>query len=308
MDNIKIESTTDTKAEIDAALGLKQEVEETKSESSKEDESEQSHDESDTSENESEESEDDDESKDESESSEDDKKPRKKNGFKKRVERFQRRLSERDLEIERLSRELEMAKSSKKDDKPEDTNLNKNTESKPKAADFDTHEDYVEALTDWKIAKEKAAIQKEAEERTHKESVKKQTETFQSKVNDFKKEAKDFDEVIEDVDDIGLSSVVQKAILTSDIGPQLMYELAKNRENLERINSLDVFTALKEIGKIEDKVQQRLSSKTLNKQTTTKAPPPITPLNSKSSKVSKSPDEMSFDEYKAYRLSQSRKA
>ena len=301
MDNIKVESTTDSQAEIDAALG-KQVVEETKSVPSKnEDESEQSQDESDTSkqDDESESESEDDESKEESESDDEDKKPRKKNGFKKRVDRLNRKLSEKDAEIERLRRQYESG-APKKDEAPakEETKSN----AKPRPQEFDTHEEYVEALTDYKIAQKEEQYERQSKEAESKRESEKQFQTFQSKVNDFKKEASDFDDVVYEVDDIPLTPLIQKAILTSDIGPQLMYELAKDRERLEKIISLDQFTALKEIGKIEDRIEQRLSSKKQSKQTTTKAPPPITPLNSKTSaKVSKNPDEMSFDEYKAYR-------
>jgi hypothetical protein len=82
-----------------------------------------------------------------------------------------------------------------------------------------------------------------------------------------------------------------------------MYELAKNRKEYERINSLNALAMAREIGKIEAKLSR---SKTTEAQEEikkiTKAPAPLKPVGSKSSGISnKSPDEMDFHEYKKWR-------
>ncbi len=173
--------------------------------------------------------------------------------------------------------------------------------SKPKADNFDSHEDYVEALTDWKLEqkeKEREAKQKETQVKTE---YQKQVESFQSKVKDFQKTVEDFEDVISEVDDISLSIGIQDSLLNSELGPQIMYELAKDRKELERINSLSPISAAREIGKIEARIANESSSEKEQQKKLTKAPPPVSPLGAGSAKVMKSPEDMSFKEYAAWR-------
>lgn len=312
---VEITSTTDTQEQVQAALGetngtangLKveksesvktDEIKDAKSEiADKESEAEETE-ESETEENHDEGEDDLDESTEE--------KPKKKNGFKKRIERFQKRLSEKDQEIEHWKREaLKSQTVQPKDELKTDV---KKSEDKPKPESFDTHEEYIDALTDWKYqTKEKERIESERIEKARSE-YNSRIQNFQSKVTDFAKSVDDFDEVLEDVDDIVLQPSIQDAIMSSDIAPQLMYELAKNRKEYERINSLNPLAAAREIGRFEAKLIKSESQQEESKTKTPKvpkAPPPVTPIGSNQSKGSiKSPDDMTQEEYNKWREEQ----
>lgn len=300
---IKIDSTTDSNEAVLAALGKleskQSEVEEKQSESSETPD--EKVEESETSKSDSDQSDEDAEDQDDSdndESKDDSSKPKKKGGFKKRIERFQKQLSEKDQE---LAYWREQALKGSKGDKPEQKpEIEAKSDAKPKVDDFDSIEAYTEALTDWKISQKQKEFERKEIETKAKAEFKNQFDSFQSKVAEFSKTQDDFNEVIEDVDDIPLSVGLQESILTSDVGPQVMYELAKNREELERINRLSPIAQAREIGKIEARLGEKNQKKPEAK--VSKAPAPVSPVGTKGSlKTTKSPDEMTFQEYKKWR-------
>lgn len=236
--------------------------------------------------------------------------PKKAKGFQKKIKKLVGRLSEKDREIEYWKNAALSAK--KTDVQPEAIEKTKADQktleaSKPRSDQFETNEEYVDALTDWKLQqmqKENAEKEKQAKLKTEFES---KAQTFQQKVETFKTEHQDFDDLMEAVDDIPISVNVQDAILASDDGPALMYELAKNRDLYKKINGMNRDRAFLEIGKIEARIQKS-SDSTQSKEakpTTTKAPPPIKPVGtSGTASAQKSPDDMTFNEYKKWRESQ----
>jgi hypothetical protein len=245
---------------------------------------------------------------DESESSDGsaDDKPKKKSGSQRRKERAERA----EAEVDRLRRMVEEmalkgAGASKPESKVETPKANAAGEPEPE--DFETHREYVKALTKWEIKQDKEAEQKSA----HKAKLETEQKTLQKthieRVTSFKETAKDFDEVIETVDDIEASAALQDIILSSDNGPELMYELAKNRSEFERINALPPVAAARELGKFEAKLSPQADSKPEIK-TLTKAPKPIAPVGSKGGVVEKSIFDVaatgSQSEYEAIRRKQ----
>ena len=293
--SIQVMSTTDSKEAVQAlnsALANK-ESDETKNTASSESEESDTQDEtieaSDTSsktdedEADSSVSEDDDGLKDESK---EDQKPKKKGGFQKKIDKLSAKAARAREEAEYWRNE---ALKAKPQEKPE-VNTKPKTETqslstKPKEESFDTHAEYVEALTDWKIEQRDKDREMKAKEVEVKTQYEKAVKSFQQKVSEFQKSHDDFKEALEDVDDIPLSFGLQEVIVSSDFGPQVMYELAKNREELERVNRLSPLAAAREIGKIEARLAKESDSseknQNINKQT--KAPPPINPVSGKGS-------------------------
>lgn len=237
------------------------------------------------------------------EKDDEEKRPKKKGGFQKRIDKFRKQLAERDQELEFL-RKQNMQIAQAKSEPVKDAAPKVDPTGKPKAADFDSHEEYVEALTDWKLAAKEKEIEAKQRETQAKTEYQKAVDSFRSKVAEFKKSAEDFDELVSDVDDITLSAGLQESILSSDVGPALMYELAKDRNELERIAKLSPIAAAREVGKIEARLAKAAESskETEIKPKQTKAPPPILPVGAKgSAKSTKAPDEMDFQEFKKWR-------
>lgn len=244
-------------------------------------------------------------------------KPKRKGGFQKRIDKLNRRITEQGQELDYWRQQALRGanqqpgsteqKPTQQDQKPAQQ------ADKPKPEDFEDHDSYVDALTDWKLdqkLKERDGKTKEAELRTEQQ---KQVTTFQERVAVARTQYEDFDEVMEDAEDVPLSAAVQEVLLNSDQGAELMYALAKDKAELARICKLSPIQAAKELGKIEAKLMKQ--AETSDKQQaaaqpakTTQAPKPVTPVGTKSSGgTTKSPDEMSYQEFKAWRESQSKK-
>jgi hypothetical protein len=95
---------------------------------------------------------------------------------------------------------------------------------------------------------------------------------------------------------------INAAIQESEIGPQLAYELARKPEELMRLAKLPVRSAIREIGKFEAQLLSRSTngSEGAKPVAHSQAPPPIRPVGSGGPTATKRPDEMSFQEYKAW--------
>ncbi len=220
--------------------------------------------------------------------------PKKKSGFKKRIERFQRRLSEKEREAEYWRAEALKSQGPKPEptlDKTPQTAM-PDTDQKPLADDFESIEEYVEAVTDWKLKQAEAKIVEKQRLAQAKTEFQVQVEQFQAKVAEFSKTQEDFGEVVDDASDVVLTPGLQESILSSDFGPQVMYELALNKKEFERINGLTPLAQAREIGKLEARISQRLESESSSVEKprhklTTKAPPPPKPLSGKSDKAAK---------------------
>lgn len=245
-----------------------------------------------------------------SDEKDDEHKPKKKlGGFKKRIGKL---ASERDFWKEQYLAEKESKTNVKPDSKNVETPTAQAVEAtnKPKPENFDSHEEYTEALTDWKLdQREQAKTQKEKEDK-FKEEFSKRQQTFQKRYNEFNEKTPDFEEAMESVSDIMLPMAQQDAIVSSEHAPAIMYELAKDRKNLERIAALDTLAAIREIGKIEAKIEARsMNNKNETNETkTTKAPPPIKPLNGNNSTNKSVYDQnLSQSDYEKMRMEQIRK-
>jgi hypothetical protein len=231
-----------------------------------------------------------------------------KNGFKRRIDKLNSKLSqaEKDAQYwrEQALRAKPEAELEKKESKP-------TLEGKPKEDDFDTHAEYVDALTDWKMDQRDQKREAKAKESQVKSEYEQLQAAHSERFQKFAKEHDDFEEVMEDVKDVAVSSAMEHVILTSDVGPAIMYELAKNPDELERVCKLPALAAAREIGKIEARLQKSSASDAETSETqTTKAPKPIKPVGSGgtgSGRKSLSDPNLTQSEYERIRREQQRK-
>jgi len=248
---------------------------------------------------------------DESELSAKDKEGQKKpkRGFKKRIDKLNAKLSAAEAEIEHWRQQA--LRGQKPEDKKEETLDTKAVDAKgePDPDDYETSTEFYRAHAKWAALEEiKAAKESERQEKLRTEAESKKT-VFLGKVDEFKKAHDDFEDVISDVDDIQMSPAVSQAILESDNGPELMYELAKNRDEYARMCSLSPFEAIRALGRFEARLQKPSAEKQATKTKTTKAPPPPKPLNTSSANGKKSvyDDDISQSEYERMRAEQEKR-
>jgi hypothetical protein len=192
-----------------------------------------------------------------------DKPKKKKGGFQRKIGRLEGELAARDREIERLRAETVQ----KADPTP------RAEDKEPNKDDFEAHDDYVRALVKWEAKQTSKAEseQKKASElrARHKEEL----NAFVQRVDKFTKDHPDFHEALEEVNDIVLQSEVNDYFREADNGPELMYQLAQNRDVLEKISKASSpRRALIELGLFESSLGTKSRSKEVK---TSNAPPPI---------------------------------
>lgn len=246
------------------------------------------------------------ESDDEPESK--DEKPRKRNGFKRRIDKLTTRLTDREREIEYWKAQALKSQSPKQDVETERRTESKaDVQGRPNPDHFDSHDDFVEALTDWKLEQRERERETKQRETQLKTEHQQQVDSHTARLKTFAKNHKDFEDVLSDVDDIPMSVTVQQVILSSDNGPELMYELAKNPDEYARICKLPAIAAARELGKFEARLSREADEKPETKEIkTTKAPKPLSPVGSKSGAVTKSifDPNLSQGDYERLRMEQ----
>lgn len=124
---------------------------------------------------------------------------------------------------------------------------------------------------------------------------------FNQRMADARAAKPDFDEVILSAD-APVSPALQQVILTSEHGPDIMYQLASNPAELARLSALPPLDAARAIGRLEAK----LSSSTPAQKTKPSVRPPAPPTNVNGSAAStRRLEDLPISEYKrAFRSGQ----
>lgn len=138
----------------------------------------------------------------------------------------------------------------------------------PQPSEFTDAFEYARALA-------KYAADNALKNRDKIETERKLNEAWKSKVEAAKSEIPDYEDMVAS-SDITVSDQVRDAILESDNGAKILYHLAENPEIAEKINSLSVISALREIGRIEAGFEKPVEVKPVVKRSN--APAPITPI------------------------------
>lgn len=176
------------------------------------------------------------------------------------------------------------------------------SEKAPSLDDFQTYDDYVDARAKWIARQEYKAVQRESAEASRKsaDETRKSAlqEAFAAQVEDARSRMADFDAVVFS-SQIPITAAVQDAILESDMSADVAYYLGKNPEVAARLLHLPAMAVAREIGRIEAAL---LSTPVVVK--ATQAPDPIKPVGQRSAVVQKNPDEMTEQEYWAWRKAQ----
>lgn len=233
-------------------------------------------------------------------------KPKKKGGFQKRIDKLNAQKAE-------ALREAEYWKSlaSKKDagETKQDKAESVKASGEPSPEDFETHSEYVKALTKWEIKQEKLVSDEEAKKSNlakefeeKRKSHFEREKSFSEKTDDYKKVITELMEAEPDV-----SATFENLLIESEHGPEILYTLAKDQDEFERINSLSPLALAREFGKLEAKLSTKPSSEKQEIKKITKAPKPIEPVGSASTgSLKKSIDDpnLPFADYERMRREQ----
>jgi hypothetical protein len=175
---------------------------------------------------------------------------------------------------------------------------------KPSPDSYKDAFEYAEALAEWSA--EQALAKREQEIRQKEAEAKRETviKTWQQKLEATKAELPDY-EVMVASSDVKVNDTVRDAIVESDVGPRILYELASNDELAEKLSNMTTASALKLIGKLEVQFE-KTDTPVAEKKTVaakSKAPEPIRPLRSTSgvADVGMDGNDMSYQQWKAAR-------
>lgn len=219
--------------------------------------------------------------------------------FSKDVQKRIDKLTAQRREAERRAAELErkLAERETQATKPAE----QKTSDKPTPDKFGTYEEYVEALTDWKteqkLAREREQRKAETEKAVEAERQKTLGHSWQESEAKARKEHADYDEVIQEAAEAirdgelpKISDSTFRAIMETDSKAEILYHLAKNREDLEQLASATGSRVYLELGKIEAK----LNTPAQEKPKVTGAPKPPSTVGGRANK-SFDPNDPSVD-------------
>lgn len=176
------------------------------------------------------------------------------------------------------------------------------TPAAPKATDFGSDEEYQTALWDHRV---KTGVQQglsenaqQAAQKFSQDAAAAQAETYSQRVSEAVQRMPDFAEVVGKAD-INISPALQGALMDSEMGPDLVYHLAKNPADAQRLSQLPERQMLRELITMES----TLGKPSAPAARTTKAPPPVKPGSAAAAPANTDPAKMNQREYEAWRKS-----
>lgn len=152
----------------------------------------------------------------------------------------------------------------------------KDADAKPTPQQFNDAFEYAEALAEWSAENALRNRDKAEQEKRAQAERDKVVKAWEAKQAEARSKLSDYEDVVAS-STVNVSDQVREAILESDVGPELVYYLAKNPDIAESLASKSVVSALREIGKLEAKLSgEKPSEKPVV--TPSKATAPITPI------------------------------
>lgn len=238
-------------------------------------------------------------------------KPKKQGGFQRRINKLNARVTERERELEYWKQQALKGAGDPKTE-PKVDSQPATAVGEPDPDHFETHREYVKAVARWEAKQLQEEERQKGQKQTLEAEQAKAVSSFHDRAKSFAEKTKDYQDVLEDVDDVQVSPTVHGVILSSENGPEIAYELAKNRAEFERINRLPPIAAAREIGKIEARLAAKSSSEDkVAVKKTTNAPEPIEPVGrSRAGTIKKdiSDPTISQSEYEKRRREQMKRA
>ena len=220
----------------------------------------------------------------------DESKAKHKGGFQKRIDQLTRNNRELATRLEQAIGKLETVV------RPEP--LPEAPIGKPDLDSFATYEEYIGALSKWEVRRERQAEKTADAARAQKADIATKAQRFEDLCEEVRKEVPDFDEIAFDPL-LKLTNMMVETIQESDIGPRILLHLQKNRAEAKRIAGLSHIAQIKEVGRIEERLQSRAAA-------TSKAPDPISPLRSNNNPMTGLRDDLPIDQWMKVRQKQSK--
>jgi|GEM_PF-4664897 len=218
----------------------------------------------------------------------------------------QRRIDRLTKEKYELKRELGSAKSSKTDNKNGESKTGDSDDKGPQIEDFETWDEYQAAQEAWDNSRDTAKANDQAGKKDGSDralevdpAYEEAAAVVKDSLEDAKDKYMDFDDVVQKGvnDGLFISDTMTVAISEAEeVGAgDIVYYLAQNPKESQRIGDLPKYRQAREIFAIERKLAEEAQKKPPKKET--KATEPINPLDGNSSLPKKLSDARSQQEY-----------
>lgn len=155
-------------------------------------------------------------------------------------------------------------------------------DTEPMPSQFEDAFDYAKALADWSTKKALRERDKQEADRRRAEEEAQKHKGWADRIAKAKAVLPDFDDMVAS-SDVVVSNEVREAIIDSDVGPQVLYYLAENPEFADKLAKMSAPSALREIGKLEARLEKSEPKQEVNTVAAkSNAPAPISPLKATS--------------------------
>jgi hypothetical protein len=121
---------------------------------------------------------------------------------------------------------------------------------KPKLEDFNTYEEFNEALVEWKVDQRESAREAKRQQDARQAAQATVLQAHQKRVEAAREKHADFDARLEALK-MPISQELHNAIVESELGPEVAYYCATNPEEAKRIAALSPIRQVAEFGKLE---------------------------------------------------------
>lgn len=162
-----------------------------------------------------------------------------KNGVHKRIQKLSAKLAEKDAIIDRL------LQGQKPEPQAPPVPVLTGKPVPPDEDDFDDRKSfreaqarYIEDLSDWKLEQRLTAEKRQAEERENQKRLQESQSTWAKRLDAAHQAHPDLQDLLED-EDLPTTPAMTHFLMESDLGAELLYALAKNPAECQRIASLE---------------------------------------------------------------------
>lgn len=181
-------------------------------------------------------------------------------------------------------------------------------EPRPSRSEFASEDDYIDAVGEWKANQVLAKREREHAEAQAKAQQEQLANQWKRNVEKAKAEIDDFTDII-GKSEVALPGHIHQALLESEVGPFIAYYFAKHPDEAKRFAAMSPTTALRQLGKLEDKMMDDQPAAEPEKKAkpapeVSKAPAPVTPI--KDGRALDPGPAKNFDEYRARRQAEKR--
>lgn len=298
--SITISSTTDSQEQVNAAAGIEA-VEEPKAPPAENTPRPQEDPDQDPDDD------DDEEQEEQPEKPEQPPVPKKKGGWLRKIEALERDRGYMARYIEQMEQALAQQRAGAPGQQQQNGHQPQQApDGRPSQDQFETYEAYVEALTDYKVNQRLMTEREQYAAWMQQQAEQQAVQGFQQRAGEYVKVAPDYYEAMQAVEHIPVSPALKVALVESELGHAVAYELAKHPEELARITRLAPVHVAREVGRIEARIEARSAPEPQQRIMPSKAPAPIRPVGqgANGSGPMKLSDDLPYQDWKRVREKQ----